>query len=46
MVHSLQTGRDHLEASVRIAQEEVQRMAREREEEKTAWRKERGDLQA
>lgn len=46
LVHGLQTSRDHLEASVRIAQEENARVAREREEERAIWRKERADLQA
>ena len=46
LVHGLQTSRDHLEASVRIAQDEAQRITREREEERASWRKERADLQA
>ena len=44
MVHNLQTARDHLEATVRVTQEEMNRLTAEHDEKTNLWRKEQAAL--
>lgn len=42
--YNLQTAKDHLEASMRVMQEDIQRISQEYEENIFRWKRERQDL--
>ena len=44
LVHNLQTARDHLEATVRVTHDEMNRLTSEHEEKANLWRKEQASL--
>ncbi len=44
-LHTLQTAREHLEASLRLRDEQMQRIQQEKEEQAILFRKERAELQ-
>ena len=44
LVHNLQTARDHLEATLRVTHEEMNRLSAEHDEKANLWRKEQAGL--